>query len=306
MYEQYLTLRKHARAPFREMVSAMVQDRAMLIWLDGNYNRKGHANENLARELMELFTLGEGEYSEHDVREAARALTGWTVRNGKVTFEPDQHDSDSKQILGNTGNFDADGLVQLVMNHPAVAHRVAWRICDHFFGRDQAPDAAVESLAKILRESNLDIGSAIATVLRSSLFFDDSQRSARFSSPGSFVAANIRSLELHDGTNPLVPEVAAYWMRDLGQDLFQPPGVGGWPGGTTWISSSTLVDRARFALRLNNATLHARGAGADLNELARRHRQPASSFAGRLLFGEDRLVAGDLPQVLTSTRAQFD
>ena len=306
MYEQYLALRKHARAPFSEMVAAIVRDRAMLIWLDGNLNRKGHANENLARELMELFTLGEGEYSEGDVREAARALTGWIVRKGKVAFDSERHDFGAKQILGETGDFGAGDLVQLLMRQPAVAKRMAWRICDHFLGRKRAPAGAVDSLAEQLWKSKLDVRSATATVLRSSLFFDDKQRGSRLTSPNSFVVSNMRALELHTGAHAAAPGVAAYWMRALGQDLFQPPGVGGWPGGTAWMGVSALVDRARFAVKLGNGPLHAGAPRVDLAAMARRHKQPEETFAGRLLLGDSQPMRVGLPQLLCSTRAQFD
>ena len=282
----------------------------MLIWLDGDSNHKGHPNENLARELMELFTLGEGHYTENDVREAARALTGWTIRGGEVRFDPSKHDAASKRILGHTGRYDADGLVELLVSQPATASRIAWRICDHFFGRDRVSSERIETLAQSLRESQLNVGKAVELVLQSALFFDDSQIGSRFAAPASFVVSNLRSLELHVATSgpAIIPEVAATWMRTLGQNLFQPPGVIGWPGGSSWISAATMIDRARFALRITQGTLHARSPKADLMGLAKRNGEVPASFLARLMFGTSEYgeVKSSLPRLLTSTRAQFD
>ncbi len=310
MFDQYLKFRKHARSSFHDLVRAMVRDRAMLIWLDGDSNRQGHPNENFARELMELFTLGEGNYSESDVREAARALTGWTARGGEIRFDTNGHDAERKQILGRTDAYDADSLVDLLVSQPATASRIAWRICDHFLGRDRVPDDAIEALAQSLRDSQLNVGKAVEQLIRSSLFFDESQLGARFTSPASFVVSNLRSLELHAVTDgpAIIPEVAAAWMRNMGQDLFQPPGVSGWPGGSSWISAATMIDRTRFAVNIAQGTLHARAPRGDLSALAKRYDEDPVSFPAKLLFGSRERSAEivSLPQLLTSTLAQFD
>ena len=308
MFDQYRTLRSNARAPFGDLLRAMVRDQALLIWLDGNSNRKGHCNENLARELMELFTLGEGEYSESDVREAARALTGWTVKKGEVTFDRSRHDAGPKHVLGQTGAFDADGVVDLLLDHPATSRRLAWRICDHFLGRDRVEGDAVDALAELLRQSKLDVGRAVQVVLRSERFFGDDQLGARYASPASFVVSNLRALELHGPQNrpAVVPQVAGSWMQRLGQDLFQPPSVGGWTGGSTWISTGSMIDRARFSLRVADGTLHARAPACDVTALAGRHGQQPETFSARLLFGIGDQREASLTQLLSSSRAQFD
>ncbi len=308
MFDQYLTLRRHASGSFGELIRAMVRDRALLIWLDGDSNRRGHSNENLARELLELFTLGEGHYSESDVRETARALTGWRIRMGEVSFDENRHDDGEKWILGQTSPFDADSVVDLLVKHPATPRRIAWRICDHLFGRGRISDDAIEALADYLRKNGLNIGKAVEAVLRSDSFFDNRQIASRFCPPASFVVGNLRALELHDPEQgaAVVPEVAAAWMRTLGQDLFQPPSVGGWTGGSTWISAGSMINRARFALRVADGTLHAQASARAPDALARRHGEEPSSFANRLLFGSSEKADASLPQLLTSYRAQFD
>ena len=134
MRRQNETLRSLGRGPFGRLLHAMLRDPALLVWLDAQENTKGHPNENLARELMELFTLGIGHYSEDDVKQAARALTGWKLVDDEARFVPVRHDAGTKTILGRTGAFDADGLAGLLLEHPATSRRLAWRLCHEFFG----------------------------------------------------------------------------------------------------------------------------------------------------------------------------
>ncbi len=257
MQQHLALLRKHARDPFGALLHAIVHDRAMLIWLDGDHNHKNHPNENLARELLELFTLGEGNYTEYDVRESARALTGWTVKEGQVRFDAERHDHGTKRILGREANFDTDSLVNLLLDQPEIAARVAWRICDHFLGPDVATKPELQSLARSLRKNNLNVGDAVGRVLRSREFYSDSVLGNRFASPVSFVVSNLRRLDLVNDTAQasVVPGIAAIWMRAFGQDLLQPPGVGGWPGGRSWLGTGAMIDRARFAIQLADGKL---------------------------------------------------
>ena len=140
MRRQNETLRSLCRARFGRLLHAMLRDPALLVWLDAQENTKGHPNENLARELMELFTLGIGHYSEDDVKQAARALTGWKLVGDEARFVPVRHDPGTKTILGHTGAFDADGLAALLLEHPATSRRLAWRLCHEFFGEGVVDD----------------------------------------------------------------------------------------------------------------------------------------------------------------------
>lgn len=236
----------------------MVTDRAMIVWLDGQANRKEHPNENLARELMELFSLGEGNYTENDVREAARALTGWSVDDSKVQVEINRHDSGSKTILGTTAPHDATSLTKLLVHHNATSRRLAWRLSDHFLGRSvDAP--ALDELATCLRKNNLRIAPALELLIRSERFLSNDEIGSRIRSPISFVVGGIRSLGLHDerqGRPPVSPELAASWMASMGQDLFQPPGVAGWRGHRAWLGTASMIQRAAFTKALADGALN--------------------------------------------------
>lgn len=309
MRGQHDALRRLARAPFGDLLYAIVSDSAMLIWLDADSNRNGKPNENLARELLELLTLGEGNFREIDVRECARALTGWTVDAGQPHMDASLHDGDVKEVLGKRGRWHLADLTRILVEHPATSRRIAWRLCDHFLGPGGAPDEAIRSLADRLHASRLDVGKAVSVLLRSRGFFSKDQLASRISPPASFAVSTARVLEVYrDG---LAPEVAAGWMRVLGQDLFYPPGVGGWPGGRTWISATSMIHRARFALGLSNGTLHTGARGPDIVALAAQAGASRDSavFAQRLLFGgaiEPNGKSPSLAELLVSTRGQLD
>src|SRR6266478_819152 len=153
MYQQNQRFRERARAPFAELLKVALREPALLLWLDAPANRKGHPNENFGRELMELFTLGIGHYTEKDVKEAARALTGWTVNeNGKFEEAAARHDDGEKTILGQKGKWKGDDLVQMLLDHPATAERLAFRICELLMGEGTVDAAAIQELANGLRQ----------------------------------------------------------------------------------------------------------------------------------------------------------
>ncbi len=184
MWRQNETLRRHCRGRFADLLNASVREPALLLYLDAQANRKGHANENLARELMELFTLGVGNYSEADVKEAARALTGWTVDDGQFLEVAARHDTGAKTILGATGEWKGSDLIAKLLHHPATADRIAQTLSRQFFGEKAISPEAVRVLAADLREHDLDIGWAVETILRSRLFFADANLGTRDSEPG--------------------------------------------------------------------------------------------------------------------------
>jgi uncharacterized protein (DUF1800 family) len=240
--------RRLARARFGDLLGEVLRDPALLLYLDAQANRKGHPNENLARELMELFTLGIGHYSEADVKESARALTGWTVKDGAFREEDDNHDNGEKTLLGRKGRFKGGDLVKILLEHPATAGRLAWRLCEFFLGEGVAGKDAVKTLAAGLRKHDLDIGWGVETILRSRIFFADSTLGQRILAPIDLVVGAPRALELFNP--PPSTLCLADWSARLGQDLFYPPNVGGWAGGREWISPRTLIGRANFAAAL--------------------------------------------------------
>ncbi len=264
----------------------MLRDPALLVWLDAQENTKGHPNENLARELMELFTVGIGHYSEDDVKQAARALTGWKLVDDETRFVPVRHDAGTKTILGRTGAFDADGLAALLLEHPATSRRLAWRLCHEFFGEGAVDKAAMEALAEGLRTHDLDIGWAVATVLRSRRFFDAPNLGNRVSSPIEYALGAVRALEMFD-PSPSTP-VLADWCGRLGQDLFYPPNVGGWPGGRAWITTRSAIGRANLAAALVGGESVGLSTPFDPIALAAHHGQGRNpSYFARLLLGAD-------------------
>ena len=265
MLRQNELLRQLARVPFRELLLAVLQDAAMLVWLDASSNRQGHPNENLARELMELFTLGIGNYSETDVKQAARALTGWSIKAGKVSFRREQHDAEIKTVLGQTARLDTFSLVELLLEHEATSRRLAWRLCDPLMGEQVVSAAGLEELAAGLREHHLDIGWAVATILRSELFFSEANIGTRVSSPVEHIVSCTRSLEMLD--KPPSTLILADWCSRLGQELFRPPNVGGWPGGRSWLNSRTIIGRANFGTALLAGELHSPTQPAELTRL---------------------------------------
>jgi uncharacterized protein (DUF1800 family) len=269
MRRQNETFRELARAPFGKLLNAAVRDPALLVFLDAPANRKGHPNENLARELMELFTLGIGHYTERDVKEGARALTGWSVAGGAFQEVAARHDAGAKTFLGHTGPWKGADLVRILLEEPATATRLATKFCGLFLGEGAVDEGAVQALASALAEHGLDTGWAVGTVLRSRAFFAEANLGTRVLGPVEYVVGAARALELFDP--PPSTLALADWAARLGQDLFYPPNVGGWPGGRNWISAQTMIGRGNYAVALVGGKL-CRGEGAfDPLALPKRH-----------------------------------
>jgi uncharacterized protein (DUF1800 family) len=288
MRRQNDTFRRLARAPFGKLLHAAAREPALLVWLDAPSNRKGQPNENLARELMELFTLGVGNYSEKDVKEAARALTGWNVAEEQFREDPRRHDDGEKTILGKKGRWKGDDLVKILLDHPATARRLAWRLCELLMGEGAVDDEAVKALADGLRKRDLDVGWAVETVLRSRAFFAERNLGSRVAGPVEFVVNSARALEMFAPAPSTL--VLADWCARLGQDLFAPPNVGGWKGGRDWLSPQTMIGRANFAAALVAGRLSGRAAPLDALALARKHGRAAGlddvlTFYAELLLG---------------------
>jgi uncharacterized protein (DUF1800 family) len=290
MRRQNDTLRKHARGKFAALLKASAQEPALLLYLDAQANRKGHPNENLARELMELFTLGVGHYTEADVKDAARALTGWTVEDGKFSQVAARHDGGKKTILGKTGKWTGSDLLTLLLRQPSTAGRIAFKLCRQFYGEKAVPPAAVKELADGLREHDLDIGWAVRVVLKSKLFFADANLRTRVLGPVEFVVGAARALALFDPA----PSTLAMtdWAARIGQDVFDPPNVGGWPGGRAWLHPRSMIARANYTVALLGGRNMGRSAPYDPTALPRKYGfgtdgKSVLTFHHRLLFGTD-------------------
>jgi uncharacterized protein (DUF1800 family) len=266
MLGQNELLRRHALGNFGALVQEISRDPAMLLWLDSAANRKAHPNENYARELMELFCLGEGHYTESDVRELARCFTGWEIKLKRFRFNRFQHDGGTKTILGHTGTFGGEEGVQLVLAQESCPRFVVKKLMQFFlFDEPPPPERLIEPLARQLRETNLHVAPVLERMLSSRLFFSPSVVARRVRSPVEFAVGMLRALEATTNAFDL-----ARGLGDLGQRLFYPPNVKGWDGGRTWINSSTLLARANLARRL---LLHekTRFAGGTLTALLERH-----------------------------------
>jgi uncharacterized protein (DUF1800 family) len=289
MRRQNEIFRRHARAPFGELLRAVVHDPALLIFLDAQVNRKGHPNENLGRELMELFTLGIGHYTETDVKEAARTLTGWTVAQGGVHESLRAHDDGEKTLLGHTGRWRGDDLIRMLLEHPATAQRLAFRVCEFLMGENGVDAAARNALAAGLRQHELQIGWAVETVLRSRAFFAEANLRTRVLGPVEYVVGVARALErFHPVPSSLL---LAEWAARLGQNLFYPPNVAGWPGGRGWLGTQTIIGRANYAAALVQGELSTQPNPVDGVALAERHGrgrdlQDLVTFFAELLTGE--------------------
>lgn len=242
VWNQNQILREHALGSFRELVRRIAKDPAMLIYLDSAVNRKSHPNENFARELMELFCLGEGHYSERDVQELARCFTGWEIKNKKFRKNRYQQDRGEKIILGQTGNFDGEDAVAVVLDQPELEQFMA-RKWYRFFISD-APEPTAELLAPLataFRQNDLQIAPAVKMILQSNLFYSNHSIGRKIKSPVELVLGTLRCFQAT--TNM---DLVAKGLVQIGQGLFYPPNVKGWDGGRTWINSSTLLGRANL------------------------------------------------------------
>jgi len=251
MYQQNVLLRHDALANFGDMLHAVAKDPAMLLYLDGANSRRGHPNENFGREVMELFTLGEGHYSEDDIKQAARTYTGWSVDpdNGAYVWRSAFHDDGEKTVFGQTGNFDGDQMLDILLAQPETADFITAKLWREFVSATPDP-LELKPIADAFRASHYDIKVALRGLFLSPAFWDPNNRGTLVKSPVEFVVGTVRQFDIaYDNTQPMVGA-----MRQLGQVLFQPPNVKGWPGGDVWIDSSTLLARKQYVEQLMRAT----------------------------------------------------
>jgi uncharacterized protein (DUF1800 family) len=243
--DQNNLFRANALGNIRTLTLAVSQDPAMLRYLDNAQNFKAHPNENYARELMELFTLGIGNYTETDIRESARAFTGWRIgRDGRFFDDRAQHDDGSKTFLGRTGNFDGHDIVGIIFQQPAAARWFANKLLNFYVYNDPEP-GLIDAVAAELRRHDFELQPVMATLLRSNVFYSDRAYRALVKSPVEFV---VGSAQLFGVSEVDLPMLAA--INRMGQRLFYPPDVKGWDGGAKWLNSQTLLVRENFASAL--------------------------------------------------------
>jgi uncharacterized protein (DUF1800 family) len=249
-YQQGLldVIRRNALGSFRDMLHEVSKSAAMLNFLNNQQNRKDHPNENFAREVMELFTLGRGNYTENDIKEAARAFTGWSADlKGQFVFRRFQHDFGSKTVLGKTGNYDGDEVLDILLSQKQTAKYLTQKIYK-FFVNDTIDNEKVNWLADRFYQSTYDIGKLMEDIFTSDWFYEEKNIGSKIKSPIELLAGiqRILPMELEN------QEALTFLQRALGQMLFYPPNVAGWPGGKTWIDSSSLMLRMRIPQLIND------------------------------------------------------
>ena len=247
MWRQNELFRRLATGNWQQLLTDAGQDPAMLIWLDQAQSKKDHPNENFAREVMELFALGEGHYTEHDIGEAARALTGWSLEpeEQKYIYRPRIHDEGDKTIFGQTGNYDGEDFIALIVAQPQSAKFITAKIWNYFAGQEPSPKLN-DALAANLRANGNNFKPFLHALFRSEEFYSPDIVRNQVKSPVQWLIGSIRVLECE-----LPPPLVCFGaLRQLGQDLFAPPNVKGWDGGITWITTNTLLMRYNDAQAL--------------------------------------------------------
>jgi uncharacterized protein (DUF1800 family) len=246
MYRQYRLLRDQGLGNFENLVQALAVDPAMLLWLDGNDNVAKSPNENFARELFELFTLGVGHYSEADIKDAARAFTGWAYNRttDTVTLRPKQHDNGNKTVLGTTGNLDAAAVVRIATHRDDAARHLAARWWSRFAYPIAQDDPVINDVAARFAVT-LDTGALVESILLHDASRSEAARNGLVKTPIEFVVGALRAF----GLRPADVE-APRTLRELGQVPFRPPSVGGWPQNEAWLTTATAMSRAQFAGRI--------------------------------------------------------
>jgi uncharacterized protein (DUF1800 family) len=264
LWKQQQLLREHAD-DFSALLHGIVRDAAMLRYLDNQRNERGRSNENLARELMELFSMGEGNYTERDVREAARALTGYTFQRESADFRfaAGKHDAGEKEIFGVKGNFDGDRLVDLILDQPATPRFIATKLFV-FFVHDDPSEEVTARLAAQVRRHKYRLGPVLTNLFSSKEFYSPRSIGTQIKNPVQLVVGAHRALGVREGNYTAIYEAA----RNMAQDLFQPPNVKGWQGGRDWINSRHLFARYNGLVNLIDGAKGAKQAAGTIDVVA--------------------------------------
>ena len=246
MMGQYDQMHQHALGKFSELLQEISKDPAMMIWLDTIQSKKGMPNENYARELMELFSLGIGNYTENDIREAARAFTGWEIKDGNFYNNSSQHDSTEKTVLDQKGKWKGEDIVRICLEQKACPRFIVRKLFKFLISESEFPSPELIEPLAVKLGKEFEFAPIIETMLRSNLFFSEFAYRSRIKSPVDYVLGIVRGLERAGwGVTNL-----ARSLEQLGQSLFNPPSVKGWDGAQTWLNGQTLLTRQNLALTL--------------------------------------------------------
>jgi uncharacterized protein (DUF1800 family) len=294
LYRQNETLRKHAFGSWRDLLVAVGKDPAMLIYLDNAHSRKEHPNENFARELMELFTLGEGHYTEEDIKEAARAFTGWTLHPQRFAFiyRANMHDSGGKKFMGRRGALTGEDIIDTIVAQPQARLYIAEKIW-RFFAYDEPEPELVFKLGASMG-SKMEFRPLLRTLLLSREFYSARALRTQIKSPVQWLVGLCKSL---DAELP-PPPACSFMLRLLGQELFAPPNVKGWDGGYAWITTATLLYRYNLAGLMIRGGRDMRDLAGDLSAIARLAALPSIVDAKRVLPASARSTVEETQKYL--------
>ena len=244
MWRQNDIFRRHGSGSWLALLTEVSKDPAMLVWLDQAQSKKQHPNENFAREVMELFALGEGHYTERDITEAARAFTGWTLdrANGAFVYRPNNHDPGVKTVFGKTGRFNGDDVLKLIVKQPQASRFITRKLWS-FFAAEDPSEELVDRLASEFRQSGQNFKPVLRAMFMSEEFYAPEVVRQQVKSPVQWLVGTVRLLERDLPPGP----VCAATLRQLGQDLLMPPNVKGWDGGLSWVNTSNLIHRYNYA-----------------------------------------------------------
>ena len=261
LYKQNLMLRKNAFGNYGQMLHNIARDPAMLLYLDGHVSTKDEPNENFARELLELFTIGIGNYRENDMREAARAFTGWSIdeRNGLYRFNPGQHDNGVKTFLGKRGNFKGEDIINILLKHPKTAETIAIKMWHEFITISKPDQRVINHWAAVFRNSGYDIKTLLNQVFNSNEFWSKHNRGAIIKSPIQLTIGTLRTLPYKLRRVDL-----AHNLNIMGQGVFAHPSVKGWSGGKSWISTQSILRRNSMMTNLTAGNLNERKNGGGI------------------------------------------
>jgi uncharacterized protein (DUF1800 family) len=287
MLDQIQLFRDNGLGSFETLLQKVFRDPAMLIWLDNRQNRKGAPNENFGREVQELFTVGIGNYTEVDIKEAARAFTGHSLdKDLHYVFNKAQHDTGNKTFQGQTGNFDADDVLGILTRHPATARYLTTKLFT-FFVYDNPDSSTIDRLANTYVTSNFDVRSVLRDIFSGPEFLSAQAYHGQIKQPVDLMAGSLKVLNVQN----IGPD-STQLLRRMGQDLLNPPDVSGWKGGPAWINSTTLFERFNWGLRLSNGRDAAKPYFADVPAQVQAH--GLSSPEALVDFYLGLLVDGDV------------
>ncbi len=299
MFRQNQLLRKHALGDFGQLTLGISHDPAMMIFLDCNTNIAAAPNENFAREVMELFTLGVGNYTEKDIREAARAFTGYSTAGGKFFLDQKLHDAGQKTVLGQTGPWNGDDIVRICLQQQACPKFLAAKLYREFVNEEtEPPEEILAVLAEAIRLHNFQMKPVLELILSSRLFYSEHAYRRRIKSPVEYIVGLLQAFSSRVSVDVLVDLSA-----DLGQVVFEPPNVAGWDGGKAWLNSATVLARNNLAWAIIGGQDEPFRSSVNLPKFLSKHAgdQPEK----QLTFLVQLLLQGDLPKTSLAELKKF-